>query len=174
MKGCIHIYTGDGKGKTSAATGLAVRFAGTGGRVLFSQFLKDGKSGEISVLETINGIDVDVCRECFGFSFAMSEESRAQAKDAYTAYLRRIIKRAVDESYGLLVLDEIIATYNLGFVVHSELLAFLENKPDALEVILTGRTPAQELVDLADYVSEIKKIRHPYDQGILARKGIEF
>ena len=174
MKGCIHIYTGNGKGKTSAATGLAVRFAGTGGRVLFSQFLKDGKSGELSALETIDGIDVDVCRECFGFSFAMSEETKAQAKEAYANYLRRILKRAVDESYGLLVLDEIIATCNLGFVDQAELVTFLESKPDALEVVLTGRNPAQELVDLADYVSEIRKVKHPYDQGILARQGIEF
>ena len=174
MKGCIHIYTGDGKGKTSAATGLAVRVAGTGGRVLFSQFLKDGKSGELSVLETIDGIDVDVCGECFGFSFAMSEETKSQAKEAYTNYLRRILKCAVDESYGLLVLDEIIATCNLGFVDQAELITFLENKPDTLEVAMTGRNPAQELVDLADYVSEIKKIKHPYDQGILARKGVEF
>lgn len=174
MKGCIHIYTGNGKGKTSAATGLAVRFAGTGGRVLFAQFLKDGKSGELSVLESIDGIDVDVCRECFGFSFAMSEETRQQAGAAYTEYLRRILKRAVDETYGLLVLDEIIATCNQGFVAQTELIDFLKNKPEELEVVLTGRNPAPELTELADYVSEIRKVKHPYDQGILARKGIEY
>ncbi len=174
MKGCIHIYTGNGKGKTSAATGLAVRFAGTGGRVLFAQFLKDGKSGELSVLKTIDGIDVDVCRECFGFSFAMSEETRQQAGVAYTEYLRRILKRAADGSYGLLILDEIIAAYNQGFVAQEELIDFLKHKPDEMEVAMTGRNPAPELVDLADYVSEIRKIKHPYDQGILAREGIEY
>ena len=174
MKGCIHIYTGDGKGKTSAATGLAVRFAGAGGRVLFAQFLKDGKSGELSVLQTIDGIDVDVCRECFGFSFSMSEETREKAGAAYTEYLQRILKRALDENFGLLVLDEIIATYNQGFIDRQLLLDFLEHKPDELEVVMTGRNPVNELLELADYVSEIRKIKHPYDQGILARKGIEF
>ena len=174
MKGCIHIYTGDGKGKTSAATGLAVRFAGAGGRVLFAQFLKDGKSGELSVLQSIDGIDVDVCRECFGFSFSMSEETREKAGAVYAEYLQRILERAADEDFGLLVLDEIIATYNQGFIDRQFLLDFLKNKPDELEVVMTGRNPANELLELADYVSEIRKIKHPYDQGILARKGIEF
>lgn len=174
MQGCIHIYTGDGKGKTSAATGLAVRFAGNGGKVLFAQFLKDGSSGEIAVLENIDGIDVDVCTECFGFSFSMSEETKAQAASVYTAYLSRILKRAREEQYGLLVLDEIIPAYNLGFVDKAELLEFLKNNTLGIEVVLTGRKPAEELFELADYVSEIKKIKHPYDQGILARKGIEY
>ncbi len=174
MKGCIHIYTGDGKGKTTAATGLAVRFAGDGGRVLFSQMLKDGKSGEISVLDQIEGIDVDSCTECFGFSFAMSEETRQKAIETYTAYLGRILERAVSESYGLLILDEIIAAYNLSFIDREMLIHFLDEKPQELEVVMTGRNPAPELLERADYVSEIRKIKHPYDQGILARKGIEF
>ncbi len=173
MQSLIHIYTGDGKGKTSAATGLAIRFAGTGGRVLFSQFLKDGKSGEIAVLHQIDGIDVHVCEEDFGFSYAMSEETKILAKQAYTKYLREILACAV-ENYGLLILDEIIPAYNLAFVEKSDLTDFLKSKPEDLEVVMTGRNPAQELVDLADYVSEIKKVKHPYDNGILAREGIEY
>lgn len=174
MKGCIHIYTGDGKGKTSAATGLAVRFAGTGGRVLFAQFLKDGTSGELACLRKTDGIDVDVCEECFGFSFAMNDETREQAKKTYTDYLSRILAKAENGSYGMLVLDEIIATYNQSFIDRSVLLGFLRHKPEELEVVLTGRDPAEELIGLADYVSEIRKIRHPYDKGISARKGIEY
>ena len=173
MQSLIHIYTGDGKGKTSAATGLAIRFAGTGGKVLFSQFLKDGKSGEIGILHQIDGIDVHICKEDFGFSYAMSEETKARARQAYTEYLQQILACAA-ENYGLLILDEIIPAYNMEFVEKEDLLRFLKNKPENLEVVLTGRNPAEELLDLADYVSEIKKIKHPYDQGILARKGVEF
>lgn len=174
MSGCIHIYTGDGKGKTSAATGLAVRFAGSGGRVLFSQMLKDGTSGEIAVLKQIEGIDVDSCTECFGFSFSMSEETREKAVKAYTEYLSNVLNRVQMGGYGMLVLDEIIAAYNLAFIDRRLLLDFLQNKPENLEVVMTGRDPAEELTELADYVSEIKKIRHPFDRGILARKGIEY
>lgn len=174
MRGCIHIYTGDGKGKTSAATGLAVRFAGSGGKVLFAQFLKDGTSGELAVLRKTDGIDVDDCDACFGFSFSMSKETREQAGAAYSSYLDRILTRVTDGQYGLLVLDEIIAAYNLGFIDRSVLLDFLRNKPEELEVVLTGRNPSEELMSLADYVSEIRKIRHPYDEGVSARKGIEF
>ena len=173
QKSCLHIYTGDGKGKTTAAVGLAVRFAGTGGRVLFSQLLKDGSSGEISVLEQIEGIDVFVCRECFGFSFAMTEEVRQQACRTYRKYLAEVLERAAGGGYGLLVLDEILSAYNLEFIDRRELMHFLENRPEDLEVVLTGRNPAPELAELADYISEIRKIRHPYDRGIPARRGVE-
>ena len=174
MKGCIHIYTGDGKGKTSAAVGLAIRFAGKGGKVLFSQMLKDGTSGEIAVLEGTDGIDVDVCRENFGFSFSMSDETRIRAATAYTAHLENLLKRAGEDGYGMLVLDEIIAAYNLQFIDCGMLIEFLKHKPENLEVVLTGREPAAELVELADYISEIKKVRHPFDNGLTAREGIEY
>ena len=170
---CMHIYTGDGKGKTTAAVGLAVRFAGNGGRVLFSQLLKDGSSGEISVLEQTEGIDVFVCRECFGFSFAMTQEVRQEACRTYRKYLTEVLKRAASGGYGLLVLDEILSAYNLEFIDRKELLCFLENRPGDLEVVLTGRNPAPELEAMADYISEIRKVRHPYDRGIPARKGVE-
>ena len=174
MSGLIHIYTGDGKGKTTAACGLAVRFAGTGKRVLFAQMLKDGSSGEIKVLRQIDGIDVDICKECFGFSFSMTDEVRKKAEETYSAYLAHVLKRAESGAYGLLVLDEILSAYNLNFIDREMLLSFLRQKPDALEVVLTGRDPADELAELADYISEIRKIRHPYDEGILAREGIEY
>lgn len=173
MKGCIHIYTGDGKGKTTAAVGLSVRFAGNGGKVLFAQFLKDGTSSEIKVLSTIPGIIMMPCTEHFGFSFLMNEEEKKHAAAVYTDYLKNILAKAVEEEIGLLVMDEAVAAYNLNFIDHEILLDFLKNKPEQMEVVLTGRDPAEELVELADYVSEIRKIKHPFDQGIPARDGIE-
>ena len=173
MRGCIHIYTGDGKGKTTAATGLSVRFAGSGGNVLFSQFMKDGSSGEIAVLKNIPHITVKFCEKCFGFSFQMNEEQKKQAALYYSDFFDDVIRQVVEGGYGLLILDEIISTYNLNFIPQEKLVDFLKNKPQELEVVLTGRNPAQELVDLADYISEIKKIKHPFDAGIPARDGIE-
>lgn len=174
MRGCIHIYTGDGKGKTSAAVGLAVRFAGHGGKVLFVQFLKDGSSGEIGVLRDVPGITVLPCTKQFGFSFMMSEEQKKEAVACYTQYLQEILGKAVFEEYGLLILDEAVAAYNLQFFNTQSLLDFLRSKPEMLEVVLTGRNPADELVELADYVSEIRKIKHPFDEGLPAREGIEW
>ena len=173
MTGLIHIYTGDGKGKTSAAAGLAVRFAGHGGKVLFCQLLKDGSSGELCVLRGIPQVTVRCCERHFGFSFQMNDDERREAADFYSAILREALAQAKEGSYGLLILDEAVGAYNLGFIPRGELLDFLKNKPQELEVVLTGRDPAPELLELADYVSEIKKVRHPFDAGIPARDGIE-
>lgn len=174
MRGCIQIYTGNGKGKTTAAVGAALRCAGHGKRVLFSQFLKDGSSGEIKMLEQLPGICVVPCREKFGFSFLMTKEERAHAVSCYTAYLWKILEEAMRGEYDMLILDEAIAAYNLAFFDTDSLLTFLKEKPEGMEVILTGRNPAPELLALADYISEIQKIRHPFDEGLAAREGIEF
>lgn len=174
MRGCIHIYTGNGKGKTSASVGLAIRSAGHEKKVLFAQFLKDGSSGEIRILQAIPGITVFPCTKNFGFSFLMDQEQKKQAVTCYTEYLQQILGKAVFGEYDLLILDEAVAAYNLNFFHTESLLAFLKNKPEKLEVVLTGRNPADELVELADYVSEIQKIKHPFDAGLPAREGIEW
>jgi cob(I)alamin adenosyltransferase len=103
----------------------------------------------------------------------MSEETKKLAKETYSNYLARIIDSVKAGEYQMLIMDEIIATYNYELIDRQMLLDFLQNKPEQLEVVLTGRDPAEELVTLADYVSEIVKIKHPYDQGIPARIGIE-
>ncbi len=173
MEGLIHIYTGSGKGKTTAAVGLGVRCAGNGGKVLFSQFLKDNKSSELNILSTIENIHLQLCTDTFGFYFRMTEETKKKAKETYGNYLAGIIECAQSGEYRMLIMDEIIATYNYELIDRQMLLDFLHNKPAQLEVVLTGRDPAQELVELANYVSEIMKIKHPFDQGIPARIGIE-
>lgn len=173
MSGLIHIYEGDGKGKTSAGVGLSVRCAGSGQKVLYTQFLKDDKSNELKVLEQIEGIHVVHCEKNFGFTFNMTPETKEKAKEFYTEHFRRVSKMAVEEGVKLLVLDELIATYNLNMVDQKEVLEFLKNKPEELEVVMTGRDPAGELVELADYVSRIVKVKHPFDQGVPARVGIE-
>lgn len=173
MSGLIHIYWGEGKGKTSAALGLALRAAGAGIKVLFVQFLKDGSSSEIALLERL-GIETACCPDIQKFVFQMTEEERLQAGEEYSRLLTAAISRCREADMGLLVLDEVIPACNLGLVSETALADFLRSKPRELEVALTGREPSPALLELADYVTEMKKLRHPYDRGIQARKGIEF
>lgn len=172
MSGLIHIYCGDGKGKTTAAIGLAIRAAGAGKRVVFAQFLKDGSSSEISVLKAAGNIQAVHCNTVRGFWKRMDDVQKAKASKDYTSFLAEIIMLAKD--VDLLVLDEIISACNHGTVTEAAVLDFLRDKPNNLEVALTGRDPSETLLELADYVSEIKKVKHPYDCGIAAREGIEF
>lgn len=172
VKGCLHIYCGDGKGKTTAAVGLAVRAAGHGMKVLFCQCMKDGTSSEVKMLEKL-GIAYCCCRERFGFYWNMTEEEKEKAGEAYTTLFLEVTKRAVEEGYDLLVIDEFMSGYQHGLIDQREALKFLKNRPEGLEIVLTGRDPGEELVELADYVTEMKKRKHPFDEGVTARKGIE-
>lgn len=171
--GLVHIYTGDGKGKTTAAVGLAVRCAGAGGKVLFSRFLKSNDSGELNVLSKIPGITVMDNPKVFHMIHLKGKVPEGAA-EYYKERFEGTVSEAMKGEYDLLVMDEIIATVNYGFVSVSELLDFLKEKPRNLETVLTGRDPAAQLLEAADYVSEIKKVKHPFDKGIVAREGIEY
>ena len=160
-QGLMHIYCGDGKGKTTCAFGLALRCAGTGARVRIAQFLKGGTTDE-EILRAKQGTK---------FTFQMDEAEREQAKQDHMA----LLDRAFSDTQGLcmLVLDEIMAACSSGMVEEAHLLELIENRPEQLELVLTGRNPSPQLLALADYVTEMKKVRHPYDRGIAARSGIE-
>ena len=173
-QGLINIYCGDGKGKTSAAIGLAVRAAGCGRRVLFARFLKNENSGELKILDSIPEIEVLHLEKSYGFFKTLSGEEREEAQRMYARLWAEILERTQREEFGLLVIDEFMAAYNYGLIPHEEALRFLREKPEGLEIALTGRDPGPELVELADYVSEIHKVKHPFDRGIRARRGIEF
>ena len=168
----IQIYCGEGKGKTTAAIGLAVRAAGAGKSVLFSQFFKDGTSSEVAVLKAIPGIDYTCFPEQLGFCRGMDEEKRARAHAAYQQLFEQI--RDKQAAYDVIILDEIISIYQYQLVSRQEVLDFLQKYGKEKEIILTGRNPAEELVTLADYVSEIAKVKHPFDLGVKARIGIEY
>lgn len=172
LRGCLHIYCGDGKGKTTASVGLAVRAAGNGMKVLFCQCMKDGTSGEVKLLKKL-GITYRCCAERFGFFWNMTEEQKERAAHAYTHLFEDVSREAEEENYDLLVIDEFMSAYNHGLIYQKTALDFLINRPEYLEVVLTGRDPGEELLELADYVTEMRKIKHPFDEGIPARKGIE-
>ncbi len=104
----------------------------------------------------------------------MTDEQKMEARVYYSGLLDCVLEKATKEPFDLLVLDEIMAVCNYGLVDEGKVLQFISGRPENLEVVLTGRNPSDRLLDQADYVSEIKKIRHPYDRGINARRGIEY
>lgn len=287
MNGLVHIYCGDGKGKTTAALGLALRAAGNGVPVVIARFLKNDGSGEVGILENVPGVYLFHCERQFGFTWTMSEEQKAEAEEYFTGLFERAWEMGcktarenvegagkadgcmAGENWGsdsvsdgssrrdsgvwgagasvsgspvsgspisgpptsgspvsgpptsgfpvsgsptsgslvsgspvsgslvsgspvsvppasapltsppceirsLLVLDEIMAAVNSGFVANERLLAALDHRPDGLEVVLTGRGPSEELLSRADYVTEMRAVKHPYEKGVGARKGVEY
>ena len=172
--GLVHIYFGDGKGKTTTGMGLCVRAAGYGYRVLIYQFMKNNKTSERNVLQQFPNITFVNGLEQEKFSFQMTLSEKLERKTYYEKQFRKITAKAAQEDYDLLFFDELIYTIRAGLFDEQILLDYLKKeKPEHLEVILTGQQPSDELVELADYVSEIRKIKHPFDQGLPARPGIE-
>lgn len=171
--GLIHIYCGDGKGKTTTGMGLCARAAGYGLRVLIYQFMKDNSTSERSVLKLSDNITIVDGLPQEKFSFQMTPEEKAARKAYYEEQLCAVAKKARTELYDVLFLDEVIYTIGAGLLDEALVLDFLKKKPQHLEVILTGQGPSQALIDAADYVSEIRKVKHPFDRGLRARGGIE-
>lgn len=172
-KGLIHIYTGDGKGKTTTSLGLLLRAHGRGFRVVFAQFLKSADTGEMESLKNLPRVTVLRGDLPGGFTWQMGEDDLIKVKKEHDAMLRHAFHLTGDGENTLLILDEAVGSYDKNLLSRELLLTLLKEKPEALEVVLTGRNAAPELLALSDYVSEIKKIKHPFDQGIPARDGIE-
>lgn len=171
--GLIHIYTGNGKGKTTASIGLSVRCAGHGNKVLFVQFLKSRPTGELKSLALIPTIEVMRGKETKKFTFQMNEEEKQQVLADHTIMFKKVMEKCAAEKIDLLVMDEVIGACNTGVFDLELLIDFLQHKPEELEVVLTGRNPDARLLELADYVSEICKRKHPFEKGIPARTGVE-
>lgn len=170
--GKVHIYHGDGKGKTTAAMGLCLRAAGQGFTVGVAQFLKDGSSGECRALHGMPHVRLFPFLPHVPFTFAMSEGEREKAAAFYTELLRQCGEEAV--GLDLLVLDEVLDVVGTGLVPEADLLHFVQQRPTGLELVLTGRNPSTELLAEADYITEMRAVRHPYQRGELARRGIEW
>jgi cob(I)alamin adenosyltransferase len=168
----LHIYTGNGKGKTTAAVGLSVRAVGAGLRVLFCQFLKDGSTSECPMLERL-GVKLLFVAQMEQFTFRMNAEQKARCREEHEALLTRIYEELEQGDYQLVVLDEILDAVNTGILEEKQLMQ-LVRRCAAIEVVVTGRNPSSELCDRADYISQMMEIKHPYQRGIKARKGIEY
>ena len=168
--GLIHIYCGDGKGKTTAAVGPCVRACGHGRKCLWTSFLKDYDSGEFMGTTPFTIYPGEPVRQ---FVFTMTEEQKQATANEHTQRLKAVFSKAEQENFDLLVLDESIASCNLNLIPTDLLVRLLQKKPSHLEVILTGRDTKPEPIELAHYVSEIRPIKHPYDSGVPSREGIE-
>jgi len=173
-KGLIQIYTGEGKGKTTAAVGLAIRACSHGLRVCYVYFHKDPEKWGYSEHVVLKKVGVDV------FAFAKRHTScdkktelQAVRKDCLKG-LDCIKKMYSQKKYDLLILDEINISLRDGFLKTEEVMPILTQKPAGLELVLTGRGAPQKFIKLADLVSRIRKIKHPYDRGIKRREGIEY
>ena len=170
----IHIYFGDGKGKTTAAVGLAVRAAGNKMKVLFVQFLKTEFSGERTVLKEQPNVTVVDCPAEMKFTFEMTEAEKQQASVLFRGMFERSAATALSERYDMIVLDEVFDVMNEGMLSDADVFAFIANAPKSVEIVLTGHDPSQRFIEAADSVTEMKKIKHPYDRGLSGRIGIEF
>lgn len=166
----IHIYCGDGKGKTTASIGLAVRMAGYGKRVLFMQFLKGSYTGELEILQKSESITVMRCDKNYGFFRSMTDDDKENIIRCHNENLEYVKKNM--DSFDMIVLDEIFAAYNYDLADKESVCEIVQRYTG--ELIMTGRDPQEWFLERADYVSEIKKVKHPYDKGIMAREGIEF
>lgn len=170
----IHIYYGDGKGKTTAAVGLAVRAAGCGLRVLFVQFLKTDSSGERSVLGKLDNVTLTNCPLNLKFTFDMTDAERHRTAVLYRNIFERSAATALSDRYDMIVLDEIFDVINEGMLTEAQVYEFITNAPKSIEIVMTGHNPSQRFLAEADYITEMKKHKHPFDSGMTARKGIEF
>ena len=169
----IHAYIGDGKGKTTAAVGLAVRYAGCGKKVEIIQFLKDGSSSECEILKNAFIKVTSFMSTDSKFFWEMNDEEKKHLKsEMQEAFL--YAKNVASNDTDMIVLDEICGAVENGLIEKYELAEFLKNYGREKEIVITGRTICEEIIEISDYVSEIRKIKHPYDKGITAKKGIEY
>lgn len=167
--GLLHLYYGDGKGKTTAAMGLALRAMGSGKRVVILQFLKGGKSGEVPLLEQL-GAKVYRGKAGQKFVFQMNEAEKEATRQLQNANLTAAMADPAD----LLILDEAGSAWELDMVDKALLQKAVLERPAEQECVLTAHAAPQWMLDAADYVTEMKCHRHPYQRGIFARQGIEY
>mgnify|MGYP003393395357 FL=1 len=170
----IHVYFGDGKGKTTAAVGLAARAAGSNMKVLFVQFLKTEFSGERHTLSHTENVTLTFCPLELKFTFEMDEKEKLQAAKVFKGIFDSSVTTALTERYDMVILDEIFDVINNEMISEAEVFEFVANAPVSMEIIMTGHNPPERFIEAADYVTEFKKIKHPYDKGITGRIGIEF
>ncbi|MDR2569730.1 MAG: cob(I)yrinic acid a,c-diamide adenosyltransferase [Oscillospiraceae bacterium] len=173
--GSIHVYYGDGKGKTTAALGLALRAAGFENNIVIVQFLKNWVCGEHISLKHLPNIVLYQAKSVSGkFVSDMTDDEKLETKVSQDECLKNALKLVESGRCDMLILDEAIDAYMLG-VLDSELLkGLIINKPESLELVVTGHNPDAWFLERAAYVTEMKKHKHPYDVGMKARRGIEF
>jgi len=171
MKGYTQVYTGNGKGKSTAAFGLALRAAGAGKKVFIGQFVKGRMYSEIrAIRDFLPGVEV----EQFGRGCFIVREPEPEDFDAARKGLEEVKKIIRSEEYDLVILDEVCIALYYKLFLADEIIELIRNKPASLELVLTGRYAPPEIMEFADLVTEMKEVKHYYQDGVEAREGIEF
>ena len=167
----LQIYTGNGKGKTTASLGLGLRAVGAGKKVLLIQFLKDGKSSEIKVIKKLKNFDV----KTFGKKGFVSKNNLLKEDFNLAMQGFNFAQKAIEsKKYDLIILDEMNMVNYFGLIKIEDILELIKKVPKKTELVLTGRKASKKIIQLADLVTEMKEIKHYYIKNIKARKGIEF
>jgi len=171
-KGLVQVYTGNGKGKTTAAFGQALRAIGRGLQVYIIQFIKGGFDyGELHVVDKLSNLRLATFgRGKFITQLPPSEDDIKLAREAF-ALAKKVVEKG---ECDMVILDEINVVLSLKMIKTDEVLDLIKNKPTHVELILTGRNAPAQIIDVADLVTEMREVKHPYTQGVSARKGIEF
>ena len=172
--GYIHVYYGFGKGKTTAALGLALRAAGYKKKVVIVQFLKNIKSGEEPALSSLGNITLMRGQASDSFTYQMNRSQLALTRRIHDMNFYKALELVSESKCDMLILDEVLDAYQMGLIDPDAFENFVKNKPKALELVLTGHMAEGWILESADYISEMVKKKHPYDAGIKARAGIEF
>lgn len=174
-KGYVQIYTGDGKGKTTAALGLAMRAVGNGLKVLMYQFLKGTPSGELVAAQKLYpNFEIKRIGQTDKFVWQMEQEQRLEISRRLGTVYGEILEIVASSRYDIIILDEIMGAIHAGFFNESQVCRIIENKNDKVELILTGRSVPEKVGDMADLITEMVPIKHYMDKGIRARLGIEY
>ncbi len=173
-KGYIQIYTGNGKGKTTATLGLTMRAAGHGFNVRIVQFLKGGPTGEIETIKKLDNIELYRVTDSDKYVWKLNEQETQDMQNPSRLMIDKIKVWFKENQVDILILDEVMAALKFEIVCMDDIIALLDARPETVEVIMTGRDAPKELIDRAHLVSEINEIKHYYNAGVKARKGIEF
>ncbi|MBN2546987.1 MAG: cob(I)yrinic acid a,c-diamide adenosyltransferase [Spirochaetes bacterium] len=175
IKGLIQVYEGNGKGKTTAAIGTAIRAAGHGLKTIIFHFFKSEQTGEASALMKFKDlITSHFCSSQRKFIYDMNETEKQILKDETIASFNIAKALINNKKADIFIFDEISYPLNNNFISMDNLLKLLKNKPENIEIILTGRDMPEEIIQTADLVTEMKKIKHPFDVGIKSRKGFDY
>jgi len=170
MKGYVQIYTGNGKGKTTASLGLSLRAAGAGLKVFIAQFLKQGDYSEIKALERFSDL---IRTEQYGLGSFIKGQPTEEEIQAAQKGLQEVREAMLSGEYDVIIVEEGNVAVSCGLFEVQKLLELISQKPDNLELVITGRGAAPEVIEQADLVTEMKEIKHYYQEGVAARVGIE-
>ncbi|MFI3281945.1 MAG: cob(I)yrinic acid a,c-diamide adenosyltransferase [Rikenellaceae bacterium] len=172
--GLIHIYTGDGKGKTTSAIGLATRALGGGAKVCYTSFHKRPERYGYTEMDALRELGATVINFAKGHPKLDRSIDPEVTKIESAQAIEQITKIIREQNFDMLIMDEILISVRDNYIPEQTLVEFIRSKPNDLELVMTGRGATQNIIDLADYVSFIEKVKHPFDRGVASRKGVEY